>query len=405
MPAISRTPSPRTFADAYREQVLRPAAQKLAGANVRISPGEARNAGRVLSGMDRLAADLFVQLSRELAAPASIDEFVAAAAARALSAAGQAAGPDGRLSGADKGRLPAQLQAAFDYLQTGQLPIAALRYSERVLRAVLSEHRLTDPGALLRRAVELAPGDAYLSRAELEAAARSLAGPTDAITAAMPATWRRALAGELDPAALSGLAEYVRAERARGPVFPPADEVFAALERTPLNRVKVVLLGQDPYHGPDEAHGLSFSVKPGVAVPPSLRNIFKELEADVGARVPNHGSLEQWADRGVLLLNTVLTVRQDQPGSHRGHGWEAVTDAILKKVNERDERVVFLLLGSDAQKKAALVDTTKHAVVRAAHPSPLSASRGFFGSKPFSKVNQALAEAGRAPIDWRLADR
>jgi uracil-DNA glycosylase len=197
---------------------------------------------------------------------------------------------------------------------------------------------------------------------------------------------------------------FVDAERARGAVYPSEPDVFAALAHTPLDRVKVVLLGQDPYHGEGQAHGLAFSVRPGVAPPPSLANLMKELERDVGCARVDHGCLEAWADRGVLLLNTVLTVRAGEPGSHAKKGWEKLTDAVIRVVDARPRPAVFLLLGAPARKKAALVDRARHRVIEGVHPSPLSASQGFFGSKPFSAVNRALTEMAEEPIDWQLSN-
>jgi uracil-DNA glycosylase len=402
---LSSSPSARTFADAFRREVLEPAARKLAGRDGRIDAGEAARAGQVLAGKDRLAADLFERVADELGAgPGALGEVVAAATEQVLAAVQQAAGADGRLSRADVDKLPPHLREAFAWLSTGALPIAELRYSENVLAEVMAEHGLTDRGALLQRAAEIDAGKGYLSRTELAAAAASLARTLDPLSQAMPADWRRAIEGELPAGHLDELGRFIDGEYAAHTVYPPRGELFTALERTPLEKVRVVLIGQDPYHGPGEAHGLSFSVKPGVKVPPSLRNIYKELEADVGARPANHGSLEEWADQGVLLLNAALTVRENSPASHRGQGWEEVTTAMLRKVNEKEERVVFLLLGADAQKMAPLIDTSKHTIVRAAHPSPLSASR-FLGSRPFSQVNAALKDAGRGEIDWQLSNR
>ncbi|HVY47135.1 MAG TPA: uracil-DNA glycosylase [Minicystis sp.] len=218
----------------------------------------------------------------------------------------------------------------------------------------------------------------------------------------LPPSWRAALGGELEAPYFAELRRFVAVERAAGPVYPPDDVVFAAFGRTPLDRVKVVLLGQDPYHGEGQAHGLALSVRPGVAAPPSLVNLFKELEADLAIPRPAHGSLAAWAERGVLLLNAVLTVRAGAPGSHAKRGWEAFTDAAIRAVDARARPAVFLLLGAAAKKKARLVDRARHRVVEAAHPSPLSAHAGFFGSKPFSRVNAALRELGEDPIDFRL---
>ena len=173
---------------------------------------------------------------------------------------------------------------------------------------------------------------------------------------------------------------------------------------TPFSDVKVVILGQDPYHGPNQAHGLSFSVLPGVDIPPSLRNIYKELESDLGIKPVNHGYLKKWAEQGVLMLNSVLTVRNGQAFSHKGKGWERLTDAAIEKLSSRPGPVVFILWGRAAQDKISLIDTTKNIVLKSAHPSPLSASRGFFGSRPFSKTNQALIAMGEKPIDWQLPE-
>lgn len=217
--------------------------------------------------------------------------------------------------------------------------------------------------------------------------------------------WNPVLRGELDAPYWSQLTRFVADERAHHAVYPPADEVFAALHETPYSEVKAVILGQDPYHGRGQAHGLCFSVRPGVALPPSLRNVFKELHDDLGIPAPNHGCLDAWARQGVLLLNTTLTVRAGQAGSHQGKGWETFTDAVIRAVSAKDDPVVFILWGAAARRKKALVDRRRHTVVESAHPSPLSASNGFFGSRPFSRTNDALVTAGREPIDWRIPDR
>jgi len=185
-------------------------------------------------------------------------------------------------------------------------------------------------------------------------------------------------------------------------VYPPEPEVFAALHSTPREQVKVMILGQDPYHGPGQAHGLCFSVRSGVDVPPSLRNIFTELQSDLGLDPPDHGCLQTWADQGVLLLNATLTVRAHQAASHQGKGWEVFTDQVIRSVNDKPERVVFILWGASARKKQTLIDTSRHTIIQSAHPSPLSSYRGFFGSQPFSRANEALVEAGREPVDWRI---
>jgi uracil-DNA glycosylase len=219
----------------------------------------------------------------------------------------------------------------------------------------------------------------------------------------LPADWQTVLAEELEKPYFQRLKEFVDGERAQYLVFPPEDDVFNALKLTPFDRVKVLLLGQDPYHDDGQAHGLCFSVRPGVRPPPSLMNVFKELKNDLGCAIPNNGYLVPWAEQGVLLLNAVLTVRAHVPNSHKDKGWETFTDAVLRAVNARATPVVFVLWGAYAQKKEKLIDTERHRVLKAAHPSPLSAKK-FFGSKPFSAVNRALEEFGEKPINWQLPD-
>jgi uracil-DNA glycosylase len=218
----------------------------------------------------------------------------------------------------------------------------------------------------------------------------------------VPPSWLDALAPSLSRPSFRALAAFLDEERRTKTIFPPAHEVFAALEHTPLPDVKVVLLGQDPYHDDGQAHGLCFSVRPPTPPPPSLRNIFKELEADLGIAPPSTGDLTPWARRGVLLLNAVLTVEAHQPASHQKRGWEELTDDVIRAVAARSTHTVFCLWGSFAKKKAALVDASRHTVIMGAHPSPLSA-RLFFGSRPFSAMNRALVEHGQEPIDWRLS--
>jgi uracil-DNA glycosylase len=216
--------------------------------------------------------------------------------------------------------------------------------------------------------------------------------------------WNPLLRGEFAKPYWQELQAYVRHERGRSTVYPPPDEVFAALHLTPYTDTKVLILGQDPYHGARQAHGLCFSVRRGVAIPPSLQNIYRELHDDLGIEPPGHGDLTHWARQGVLLLNATLTVRAGNAGSHQGKGWEAFTDEVIRVVAAKPERVVFVLWGSMARRKRALVDGGHHAIVESAHPSPLSAHNGFFGSKPFSRANAALVDAGREPVDWRLPD-
>jgi uracil-DNA glycosylase len=221
-----------------------------------------------------------------------------------------------------------------------------------------------------------------------------------------PITWREALSGEREKPYFRELISAVEDERRRGVVvYPPNNEVFHALSATEFEAVSVVILGQDPYHGPGQAHGLCFSVKPPTPPPPSLLNIFQELKADVGIQTPPHGCLEHWTKQGVLLLNAVLTVRAGEAGSHANRGWEKFTDRVIQELNERRNGLVFLLWGSYAQKKASFVDTGRHTVLTAPHPSPLSAHRGFLGCRHFSRTNQALVAQGRAPIDWNVVER
>jgi uracil-DNA glycosylase len=220
----------------------------------------------------------------------------------------------------------------------------------------------------------------------------------------METTWRPVLIAETEKPYWKSLQQFVKDERKKYTVFPPDKEVFAALHLTPYEKVSVLILGQDPYHEVGQAHGLCFSVQPEVAIPPSLQNIYKELRDDLGCTLPNNGCLTLWAEQGVLLLNAVLTVRAHQANSHQGKGWENFTDAIIHAVNDKPDRVVFVLWGAYARKKKLLIDTVRHVIIESAHPSPLSASNGFFGSRPFSKINAALREAGKPEIDWQIPD-
>lgn len=216
--------------------------------------------------------------------------------------------------------------------------------------------------------------------------------------------WNSLLRREFDRPYWAELQDFVRHERERHVVFPPHDEVFAALHLTSFAATRVVILGQDPYHGSGQAHGLCFSVRRGVPIPPSLRNMHKELQQDLGCPTPSHGNLEHWARQGVLLLNTTLTVREGEAASHQGRGWETFTDEVISAVDAKSSRVVFLLWGAASRKKKSLIDTDRHTVIESAHPSPLSAHNGFFGSRPFSRANQALRESGQEPIDWAIPD-
>lgn len=216
-------------------------------------------------------------------------------------------------------------------------------------------------------------------------------------------TWKTRLAGEFDKAYMNELRDFLKKQvAAKKVIYPRGTEYFAALNLTPFDKVKVVILGQDPYHGPGQAHGLCFSVKPGVVIPPSLVNIYKELKNDLGIEPAKHGYLQSWADQGVLLLNATLSVEAGRAGSHQNKGWEQFTDAIIHRLNEEREGIVFVLWGSYAQKKGAFIDAQKHFVLKGPHPSPLSAHRGFFGCKHFSQINKFLVSRGQEPIDWAL---
>lgn len=214
--------------------------------------------------------------------------------------------------------------------------------------------------------------------------------------------WDEVLEGEFEKPYYLELRQFLKNEYETQVIYPDMYDIFNALKYTSYKDTKVLILGQDPYHGENQAHGLAFSVKPGVRIPPSLLNMYKELHADLGCFIPNNGYLVPWAEQGVLLINTALTVRAHQANSHKGKGWEVFTDNIIKLLNLRDEPVIFVLWGNNARSKKKLIDTNKHYIIESAHPSPLSASRGFFGSKPFSKTNDILIKLGRAPINWQI---
>jgi uracil-DNA glycosylase len=218
-------------------------------------------------------------------------------------------------------------------------------------------------------------------------------------------SWKAALQDEFEQPYMKQLGEFLRREKAAGKViYPPGPMIFQALNSTPLERVRVVILGQDPYHGAGQAHGLCFSVQPGVAPPPSLQNIFKELKRDLNLDIPSHGHLQHWADQGVLMLNTSLTVEQGVAGSHAKMGWQRLTDRIIEVISEKRSDVIFLLWGAHAQSKAKLIDPTRHLLLKSVHPSPLSAHRGFIGNGHFSRANQFLKQRGLEPIDWKLPE-
>jgi len=216
--------------------------------------------------------------------------------------------------------------------------------------------------------------------------------------------WLTELGAEFKKPYYAKLYQFVREEYSKYQIFPPADDIFNAFHYTPLSQAKVVIIGQDPYHNIGQAHGLCFSVKPDVEIPPSLVNIYQELHEDLGCRIPNNGYLVKWAKQGVLMLNTVLTVRAHQANSHRGKGWEEFTDAAIRALNKQDRPIVFILWGRPAQMKKSMLDNPKHLILEAPHPSPLSAYRGFFGSRPFSRTNDFLTKHGLMPIDWQIED-
>ncbi|KZX76318.1 uracil-DNA glycosylase [Oleiphilus sp. HI0009] len=219
----------------------------------------------------------------------------------------------------------------------------------------------------------------------------------------LSASWKTIIGEQFTLPYMRELDSFLDSELAAGKtIYPTSDLLFSALNATDFEDVRVIILGQDPYHGPNQAHGLSFSVQPGVKIPPSLMNIYKELETDIGCPIPMHGYLQEWAEQGVLLLNAVLTVEQANANAHQGKGWEQFTDAIIRKLNDERENLVFILWGSYAQNKGQFIDTSKHCVLTSVHPSPLSAHRGFFGSQPFSKANRYLEENGVYQIDWNL---
>lgn len=217
-------------------------------------------------------------------------------------------------------------------------------------------------------------------------------------------SWKTQLAAQFAADHMAALSQFLRAEKAAGKrIYPPGGQIFRAFDLMPFEQVKVVILGQDPYHGPGQAHGLSFSVGPGVAPPPSLQNIYKELAGDLGIAHPGHGNLESWARQGVLLLNSCLTVEDGRAGSHQGKGWERFTDAVIAALNQEHKGLAFILWGRKAQDKGASIDRDRHLVITSVHPSPLSAHNGFFGSRPFSRTNDYLAAQGKSPIDWQPA--
>jgi uracil-DNA glycosylase len=215
-------------------------------------------------------------------------------------------------------------------------------------------------------------------------------------------SWKEILYDEFQKDYFVNLKQFLVEEKKKYTIYPPGNLIFNAFDKTPFNKVKVVIIGQDPYHGPGQAHGLCFSVPQGIKIPPSLRNIYKELNSELGCEIPNHGNLEKWAEQGVLLLNATLTVRDSQAASHQKKGWETFTDSVIRTIANKKENVVFILWGRPAQLKEKLIDATKHYIIKAPHPSPLSAYRGFFGSKPFSKTNAYLISKGIEPIQWCL---
>ncbi len=219
-------------------------------------------------------------------------------------------------------------------------------------------------------------------------------------------SWLNVMGDEFEKPYMTELRQFLLEEKQKGrTIFPPGQQIFAAMDRTPFDKVKVVILGQDPYHGPGQAHGLCFSVQPGVDPPPSLVNIYKEMESDLGLTPPPHGCLNSWADQGILLLNSVLTVEARKAASHQGRGWESFTDRVIRELEERRENLVFILWGGYARKKGSFIRRDRHLVIESPHPSPLSSYRGFFGSRPFSRTNAYLEETGQAHVEWKLPDK
>ena len=236
------------------------------------------------------------------------------------------------------------------------------------------------------------------------ASGKKSSAPLPEFAADLPGCWERWCCEQFAEPYFSDLVDFVAAERKAGDVFPPAEDVFNAFRYTPLDEVRVVILGQDPYHDNDQAHGLCFSVRPEIKPPPSLVNIYKELHSDLDLPIPSHGCLTSWAKQGILMLNTVLTVRAHEANSHRKQGWEVFTDAVIRRVNEKTDSVVFVLWGKPAQTKRGLIDESRHSVIESAHPSPLSARRGFIASRPFSSINELLRDGGFDEIDWSISD-
>ena len=221
----------------------------------------------------------------------------------------------------------------------------------------------------------------------------------------LDASWLNVMGDEFDKPYMAELRQFLLEEKQKGKtIFPPGQQIFAAMDRTPFDRVKVVILGQDPYHGPGQAHGLCFSVQPGVQPPPSLINIYKEMESDLGLTPPSHGCLNSWADKGILLLNSVLTVEARKAASHQGRGWENFTDRVIRELEEKREHLVFILWGGYARKKGSFIRRDRHLVIESPHPSPLSSYRGFFGSRPFSRTNAYLEETGQPGVEWKLPE-
>jgi uracil-DNA glycosylase len=346
MKKLPAAPSARAFTELWKSEVLAPAAARIAGKDKLLTASEVNRAIGKLEGQDTLLAGSLRKLAADLGTGKStVDAFVELESQRVFEVAQRAAGADGRISATEANG--SELGPAFNFLRTGKLAAPA------------------------------------------------------GLAADIPSGWQTALADEIKKPYFKQLDAFVAAERAHSNVFPPKALTFAALEHTPMNKVRVVVIGQDPYPTAGNANGLAFSVNPDKKIPGSLKNIYTVLGKDVGTTPPPNGDLTQWADQGVLLLNTVLTVREGEPNSHHGQGWEDFTGAILKKINESDQPVVFLLLGAQAQKMASMIDTSKHAVVTAPHPSPMNTTN-FLKSRPFSAVNHALEASGRGKIDWQI---
>jgi len=352
-----------------------------------------------LPGVARKTANVVLSMAYGIASGVIVDTHVARVSRRL-----------GLTVADDPEEIEQELMArvpAADWIQVGAALVLHGRYTCTAAAPRCDQCLLNDVCPKIGIAGEEKPMAVSKKAAKPAGVAKQPAAPqaaTKSLRDLLPADWRAVLADEFARPYFAQLEQFVAHERQTQQVFPPEEDMFSAFHETPYADVKVLLLGQDPYHDDGQAHGMCFSVKPGTKPPPSLVNMFKELQADLGCPLPNHGYLAPWARQGVLLLNAVLTVRAHQPNSHKDQGWEQFTDAVIRAVNAKPTPVVFLLWGAYAQKKEKLIDAGKHRILTAAHPSPLSMKK-FFGSRPYSTANAALQGLGQSPIDWALADR